>query len=261
MLLRAFEQVGRPPVENSALAQPVTSELEAVALEVPGRDDETGVGFDQYGLDELQGEIRDHDLALRQRLSRQVEPSHVDTDVVRGRIPRRRVDRGRIDVERDDRRVAEAHGRDRDHAGAATGIEHARRRELGDELDAQPCRRVRPGAERATRIDHHWDRAGRRLLPRRPDPEPADQHAAMEVAPPLLPARLDVLDERVRRRLRVRVGDELELRTERTLLETLREALEPLRARLLGARERNPNSDSSQRNALFSFSKKPSSCL
>jgi hypothetical protein len=83
----------------------------------------------------------------------------------------------------------------------------------------------------------------------------------VELPPPFLPAGLHVLDLRARRRHVVGVGSELELGPVRPLLETLRKPLEPRRAGFFRALDGNANRDPLQRNALFSFSKNPSSCL
>jgi hypothetical protein len=63
------------------------------------------------------------------------------------------------------------------------------------------------------------------------------------------------------RRHVVQIGGELQLRDEVTLFEPAREPVDPFRPRALGGVERNANRDALQRNALFSFSKKPSSAL
>jgi hypothetical protein len=83
----------------------------------------------------------------------------------------------------------------------------------------------------------------------------------MKLAPALLPAGLDVLCGNAGRRLTLGVRGELELVGDDALLEPFRKALEPFGPRLLRALERDANRDALQRNALFSFSKKPSSCL
>ena len=55
------------------------------------------------------------------------------------------------------------------------------------------------------------------------------------------------------------VGRELEGAAELALFEAFGEPLEPRRPRLLRALERDADRDALQRNALFSFWKKPSS--
>jgi hypothetical protein len=64
---------------------------------------------------------------------------------------------------------------------------------------------MRAGAERAAGIDHDGEGVTRRQLPRRPDPEWPDAHSPVKLAPAVLPARLDVLDDRAGRRLGVGV--------------------------------------------------------
>jgi hypothetical protein len=80
----------------------------------------------------------------------------------------------------------------------------------------------------------------------------------VELAPPLLPARLDVLDTSICRRLVVGVRGQLQLSVAVALLEASRESLEPPGSCLLRALERDADRDALQRNALFSLSKKRS---
>jgi hypothetical protein len=83
----------------------------------------------------------------------------------------------------------------------------------------------------------------------------------VELAPPVLPTRLDVDGFEPRRRLALDVRRELELVVTDDLLEALGEALDPLGPSLLRAGERNADRDAPQRKTLFSLSKKPSSFL
>ena len=93
----------------------------------------------------------------------------------------------------------------------------------------------------------------------------------VEVAPPLLPAVLDLGRAGAPERLPepflaagVGVGDELDAALAVDLLEAEREQLEHHRAGDLGPLGTDLDGDApetAQRNALFSFSKKPSSCL
>jgi ABC-type transport system involved in cytochrome bd biosynthesis fused ATPase/permease subunit len=109
-------------------------------------------------------------------------------------------------------------------------------------------------AEGAPRIDH--DRLGvPGDLPRRADPETPDLCAVVELAPAVLPplrdvGRLDHVEAN---------GRFLGVDGERTveLLDSLREDVEEERKLRLAADDDVPL----QRNALFSFSKKPSSAL
>jgi hypothetical protein len=83
----------------------------------------------------------------------------------------------------------------------------------------------------------------------------------MEGAPAEFPVGIDFLRVGVLQVLRdlVDVRGELERRGELTFLETGRKALEPRGPRLLRALEGDADRDALQRNALFSFWKKPSS--
>ena len=91
----------------------------------------------------------------------------------------------------------------------------------------------------------------------------------MEIAPALLPAGVDgVCPDRAERSpetllpTRVGVGHELDAVREVTLLEAFREELEHQRPRALRTLWRDDRRDAAQRgqrNALFSFSKNPSS--
>ena len=101
-------------------------------------------------------------------------------------------------------------------------------------------------------------------LPRRPDPQRADPNRAVELAPAVLPAGFDL--DRVARResaedtlAGIPVGGQLELAGMLDLLEAFRGELEEPRAKLLGRLRRDSDRGADQRNALFSFSKKPSS--
>jgi hypothetical protein len=79
--------------------------------------------------------------------------------------------------------------------------------------------------------------------------------------PRVLPAGADLLDRdpvEIPREL-LDVGRELQLALDLALLEPGGKSLEPVRARLLRALGGNTKRDALQRNALFSFSKKPSS--
>jgi hypothetical protein len=83
----------------------------------------------------------------------------------------------------------------------------------------------------------------------------------VELAPALLPAPFDVDGVEAGRRVAFDVRGKLELSGVDDLLESLREALDPLGPRLLGALERHAHGDAFQRKTLFSLSKKLSSFL
>jgi hypothetical protein len=99
--------------------------------------------------------------------------------------------------------------------------------------------------------------AGRRVLPRRPNPEATDDDTVVERAPGVLPALGDLLRGDVEALsqpvLAQRVGIDSEAAVE--FLNAMREQVEQLCELGLAACDDDP----SQRNALFSFSKKPSS--
>jgi hypothetical protein len=83
----------------------------------------------------------------------------------------------------------------------------------------------------------------------------------MKDAPAGFPVGIDLLRVGVPQVVRdlVDVGGELERAGELTFLETGGKPLEPRRPRLLGTLKGHTDRDALQRNALFSFWKKPSS--
>ena len=237
--------------------------------EVAGGDERRALDARRERLDGFERDVRDDDVCSRQALVRRDEP-RVERDAVRRGVRARRLDRRLLDVDRDDGREAEQRGRDREDAGAAADVEQRAWLELLQRGETELCRRVRPGAERAPGIDHDDECVVVRRFPRRPDPEAADAHRPVEGAPPVLPAALDVggspaAEERPHALLAggVGVGGELDAALAVDLLEALGEELEHRRARLLGALVADLDRDAAkraQRNALFSFSKKLSSC-
>ena len=136
---------------------------------------------------------------LGQLVVAQIGLPDVDRDAVVGGVPLGRLDRLRVEVERQHGLEAELRGRDREHAGAAADVEHAAPLLGLEQLEAELRRRMPAGAERAARIDHDRDRVPVRLLPRRADPEPADADGLVELPPAVLPVLLDVGDARRRR--------------------------------------------------------------
>jgi hypothetical protein len=82
----------------------------------------------------------------------------------------------------------------------------------------------------------------------------------VELAPALLPARLDVLDAGTWRRLVVGVRSQLQVAVALELLEPLGKSPEPLGSCLFRVVERDADRDAVQRNALFNLSKKLSCC-
>ena len=190
----------------------------------------------------------------------------------RRRSPRcsfRRLDRRLVDVDADDRLVAELARRDREHARAAADVEQARPLQRLDQLEAELRRRVRTGSEREPGVDHDRHETGRGPLPRRPDPERADLDRAVEAHPLALPAvghgstRMSPNLARSRSApapsVNATSSSPPRRRARQTLPETARasRASPPRRAR----RERRRSAQQAQRKALFSFSKKPSSGL
>ena len=126
------------------------------------------------------------------------------------------------------------------------------------------------GAERAARVDHDRDRVARRRLPRRPDPERADPDRLVELPPAVLPARLDLGRGGAAERLPdpLLAGRAVRRRARAPLRRSISskpsgKSSSIARARLLGAARGRPRRatrrSAAQRNALFSFSKKPSS--
>jgi hypothetical protein len=127
---------------------------------------------------------------------------------------------------------------------------------------------VRSRPERTPRLDDHRNRVGRRLLPGRADPQRPDAHGTMELAPALLPAgrhrlgrdRAELVPEPLFAD-RIRVDGE---RAGRRLLEAFGMEVEQPGPRFLEPIGRDRDLDAAklplgQRNALFSFSKNPSS--
>ena len=173
-------------------------------------------------------------------------------------------------VDRNDRREPEPSRRDREDARAAADVEQASALELEQELQAETGRRMTTCPERAAGVDHDRVRRRGRSLPRRSHPERPDLDRPVERAPPFLPAvRHRVRPDRSERSPEtflarcVCVGDELDPVARVAFLEPLGEELEHERTSGLGALQGNNGGDASerrpQRNALFSFSKNPSS--
>ena len=167
-------------------------------------------------------------------------------------------------------REAELRRGDREHAGAAADVEHAAALLALEQLQAELRRRVAAGAERAARIDDDRDRV------RRPG---ASQGGPIQSGPTRTglwnwrqrssQSGLDLGRRGAAERLpdpllagRVRVGRELEPAVARRAPRTPPGRARACRARLLGPRVEDGDRDAAQqrqRNALLSFSKKPSS--
>ncbi len=193
----------------------------------------------------------------------------LDLDAVRACVLAGRFDRGLLDVDTEDRCEPEPCGGDREDARATADVEQGTDVDLLEELQAEPGRRMRARPEGATGIDDDRQRVRRRRLPGRPDPERSHSDRLVKGAPPVLPARLDVVAARTAEEvpealLAAGVGVRSELDALRTVdfLEALGEELEHGRASLLEPLPADLDRDSAQaaqRNALFSLSKKPSS--
>src|SRR5207247_11024560 len=108
-------------------------------------------------------------------------------------------------------------------------------------------------------VDPDRRRLGRRVLPRRPDPETADHDAVVELPPRIFPAFCDFctadVEALAQSVLALSVGVDREAAVD--LLDALREQIEQVCELELAAGD----DDASQRKALLSLSKKPSSGL
>ena len=118
----------------------------------------------------LEGDVGDSRGRARQRPADRIHESRLDDDTVRRRVLARRVDRERVEVERDDRREPEPRAGDREHAGAAADVEERAARKVDEQLEAEPRRRMRAGAERPGRVDDDRQQPGCGLLPGRARP-------------------------------------------------------------------------------------------
>ena len=195
-LLRTLEHVSCPAVADAPLAPPIRTEARLVAVEIAGRDDEAARRSGSAAHRRARGRCSPR--RRRRPAARRVTRSSCRTSSVTpfaAALRSRRVERGRVDVDGDDRRESEQRRGDRDDARAAADVDERGRLLLGHELDAELRRRVRAGAERLPGIDDERHRVPRRKLPRRADPERADLHGPVELAPALLPAGLDLLDD------------------------------------------------------------------
>ena len=191
--------------------------------------------------------------------------ARLDRDAVAARVRARRLDGGLVQVDRDHRRRSRASprrsrarpSRSRRRAGSPRGRSSSSSRQ-SRVVGARRCRRRGPGRRRPrSRRPAASPTAGR--------PRAARSDRPVELAPAILPARLDLVPTRVREAPRARarrgvaVGGELELAGTLDLLEALRRELEEPRTQLLGRSSGRADRGADQRNALFSFSKKPSS--
>ena len=195
-------------------------------------------------------------------------------DAVRVGVPPRRFERRRVVVDGEHRPEARAAPR----RSRARRSRSRRRAELprSSSSSSSRQRRVVACAAGAERAPGSITIASRRpaALPRRADPEPPDAHRPVEVAPALLPAGTHVVGahlaegrpEPLLARV-VGVRDQLEAvgvrRAPRSPAGRARaSAPAPPRHARRGATERPADAAArSQRNALFSFSKNPSSRL
>ena len=175
------------------------------------------------------------------------------TPLARG-VRERRLDRRLVEVDAEDRLEAEPRRGDREDAGAAADVEQEARLQglssssVSRVVGCAPVPKARPGSMTIG--------SAPAPLPRRADPEAADLDAVVELAParpPSRPAMSVVVDDiEPERRL---VGVDREGAVE--LLDALGEDVEEEHELRLPS----DNDVPLQRNALFSFSKKPSSAL
>src|SRR5438128_2758125 len=256
-MLSVFEEIRRPAVGFSAVAGPPVVHVWLLTLQVAGRDRPARGQTRQQALDDVERDVRDGEIRLRQRVCECVGAMHGELDAVHTCVLPGRVDRRLVEIDADDGREAELGGRDREHPRAAADVEQAPRLELLQQLEAEARRRVRARAERATRIDHDRLRARRCLLPRWTDPEPAADDAVVEGAPRVLPALGDRLGHNAEARAKSALAGLVRVDGEAAgdLLDALREELEQECELRLAAGDDDP----SQRNALLIFSKTPSS--
>ena len=250
------EQVGHPAVRGAAVGVLPAVEPRLVAVEVAGGDEESRVEPRREPLDHVERDVRDRDVRVRQR---------------RPRARRRRAPSTSTPFTRAFAFVASIAASSR--STPITGANPSLAAPIERTPDPQPmsssdpgstlCSSSRlsrvvgcaPGAEGAAGIDDDRLELRRRLLPRRPDPEAADRDTVVELPPRVLPTLADVVgleDVEADRRL---VGVDREGAVE--LLHALREEMEQEHELRLAADDDVPL----QRNALFSFSKKPSSDL
>ena len=120
------------------------------------------------------------------------------------------------------------------------------------------------GPERTTGLDDDHLYVVGRPLPRRPDPEPADAYAVVELAPALFPAirelrSLHIGEDRAQAALTRHVGvrGQLDRATDVPLLDALREQLEHDGPAFLGTLEGDEDGDALQRKCAFSRPSRP----
>ena len=100
------------------------------------------------------------------RLPPQVHAPHLHLGPVALRVHRRRLQRGRLDVDRQHRPIPEPRRRDRQHAAARAPVrQRAARVELEQQLEAEPRRVVRARPERLAGVDDEVDRPSPRPAP------------------------------------------------------------------------------------------------
>jgi hypothetical protein len=160
--------------------------------------------------------------------------------------------------------VSELCGRHGEDAGAAADVEDAAWLRVEQQLEAEARRWVRARPERPPGVDEDGNRIARRLLPRRADPEWSDADRAVELAPAVFPAFLDLGRARAGERCedaerRLAVGGELDFLPALVLLEPIRRQLEEARPELLELVAAGADRGTDQRKALLSLRMKPSS--
>jgi hypothetical protein len=258
-MLSAFEQVRSPAVALAPADVPPALDLRFVPLEIARRHDASRSEAREQAFDDVERHVRDGDVRRWDRVGERICPERSHGGTVHGCVREGRLDRGVVEVDPDDRLEAEFRSGDGEDARAASDVEQAARLELLQQLECQVRGRVRTGAEGAAGVDHDRFHAGRRVFPRRPNPEAADDDTVMECPPGVLPALGDLLrgdlEAFSQPVLAQRVGIDGEAAVD--LLDALWEEIEQLRELGLAAGD----DDAPQRNALFSLPRKPSSLL
>jgi hypothetical protein len=191
--LLPLEEIGRPPAVNSTLAVGETVEHGRARMEVAGGHEQTDLESRSERLNRGEIDVCEADVGGRQLRRYRVQQSSVDCNAVLAGVPARRLDGGDVTVDCENRLEPELRSGNREHAGTAADVQQAAAIQLVKEAEAKTGRGVRARPEGSPRIDDHGDRGLGRLLPGRPDPERSDPDRPVELAPALLPARLDRL--------------------------------------------------------------------
>jgi hypothetical protein len=133
-------------------------------------------------------------------VAKDIGPEHVQFHAVRARRLAGHLDRDLVQVDGNDRSEAEPHGRHRNDARAASGIEQTATVKPCEQLDGRAGRRMCARPESPAGVDDDRRLVGWRRDPGRPDPQPAGSDRAVELLPAVLPAGHDALGRHVRER-------------------------------------------------------------